>query len=62
MKTCAYCNAKESSQFWHLSNYHGISATLCAKCYDLVSHDSYRRPENPVGFEQVRRYLELKSC
>jgi len=51
---CTNCGTVvDSSQWWGLSNYYGISGRFCSACYDLVSHDSYGNPRYPEAYEKI---------
>ena len=57
--TCAYCKTEQKAgQWWHCRNYFGISGTFCPKCYDMISHDSYGKPNRPDAYEKVKEALK----
>lgn len=61
---CVCCNTprdKKTGQWWHLSNYFGLSGTFCPKCYELVSHDAYRKPNHPIEYENIKNLLTNKN-
>lgn len=55
-KRCTNCNTVNTGkgQWWHLSNYYGISGYFCPSCYDQVAHDSYGNPKKPTVFTKSR--------
>lgn len=59
--TCSNCSTTKTSQFWHLRGYYGISGTFCSKCYDLVAHDSYGKPQDPQAHALIRDALNNPS-
>ena len=59
--TCISCNTTKTDQFWHLRGYYGISGTFCSKCYDLVAHDSYGKPQNPQAHARIKDALNTKE-
>lgn len=65
MRTCTHCetpnNGNEKRQWWHLSNYFGVSGFFCPNCYEMVSHNSYRVPNHPEKYKMVRVALKLKG-
>jgi hypothetical protein len=38
---------------WILNNYFGISGTFCESCYDKVSHNAYKVPNNPKEYNVI---------
>lgn len=59
--TCSNCgetyitqwNHPQFNQFWHLSNYYGITGIFCSKCYNDVSHDSCGNPNHPKKYQKI---------
>lgn len=50
---CSNCAKDTQGRGWSLCHYFGISGYFCSPCYDLVSHDSYKRPENPAAYMMI---------
>jgi hypothetical protein len=52
---CTHCGKLEvPGQWWVLRGYFGISGYFCPACYDLVSHDCYRKPKHPEQYKAIR--------
>jgi hypothetical protein len=49
---CSNCNAGIAFS-WSLAKYFGISGRFCSDCYDLVSHNSYGKPNNPDAYQAI---------
>lgn len=47
-KHCTLCGVKSEHdlQFWHLTNYYGLSGYFCPTCYMGISHRN-GEPKNP---------------
>lgn len=57
MNVCTNCGATSDTrpgQWWGLGNYYGVSGTFCPDCYELVSHDPYRKPRHPTDYEAIK--------
>ena len=52
---------KPESLHWNLSNYYGVSGTFCQYHYDLVSHDSYGKPNNPDAYMRIKELLRPRE-
>lgn len=51
---CTNCGTEgPNRQWWHLSNYFGLSGFFCSKCYDKVSHDPYGNPKRPRDYQAI---------
>lgn len=66
MTTCDYCKTSTPlhsgpGAFWFFRGYYGVTGTLCTKCHDLVAHNSYGVPQDPIGLEKVRQALATKE-
>ena len=62
LNKCTNCGKEEVVDYWHVHNrrawwnlngYFGLWGFFCPPCYDLVSHDSYRKPNNPREFNTI---------
>jgi len=49
-KVCGMENTTKEKQFWNLQNYFGVTGYFCGDCFDLVSHDSYSKPNTPAEY------------
>ena len=55
-RTCTSCkrpfDGAGTGKFtwWNCNGYHGFSGFFCPQCYDMISHDSYGKPEDPEGY------------
>jgi hypothetical protein len=71
---CAICRRKRRHA-WHLSGYYGIgsqnngrgtatvTASVCALCYESVSHDALGKPRHPNRYRRaLRRYVSNDSA
>lgn len=59
---CTNCGeVKVEGQWWHLRNYFGIAGYFCPTCYIMVSHDSYKTPTDPKGYNSVRIRQEMEK-
>ena len=51
---CAGCgNARiepSKRQWWWCNKYFGFTGFFCPDCYDKISHDSYKNPNNPAEY------------
>lgn len=46
---------------WTLNNYFGLTGTCCRKCYDLISHDCHKKPNNPKAYDAILLKHKLKK-
>lgn len=51
---CTNCGKVHvKGQWWNLSNYFGINGYFCPDCYDLVSHNPLKKPNNPKDYKAI---------
>ena len=59
---CTSCGADTGlGQWWHLSNYFGLSGLFCPACYAKVSHDAYGKPHHPEQFAEVVARIQERA-
>lgn len=65
MITCACCGKEHTDQdkpgWWHLRNYFGLYGSFCGRCFDKVSHNSYRVPNHPRQYAAIKERLD-REC
>jgi hypothetical protein len=47
--------------WWHCNGHHKITGFFCPQCYDMISHDSYGKPEDPEGYMLMLLKLNPKE-
>jgi hypothetical protein len=56
-ETCTHCGKPNryvrGSQWWSCRDYFGITGFFCSSCYDLISHNCYKEPNNPGAYAMM---------
>ena len=47
---CSFCDEITEGHGWTLSDYYGLTGSVCNECYEKVSHDSYGNPKHSEEF------------
>lgn len=53
MNKCTNCEHTAKEAGWFLKDYYGITGYFCRRCYNLVSHDSFKQPEHPAEYLMI---------
>ena len=60
-RACSACgDSTAQGQWWHLSNYYGLSGTFCPACYEKVSHDAFGMAKHPDEYAEICKKMEIK--
>jgi len=53
-QSCRACGkgkpAGFTEQWWNCQNYFGFSGLFCSRCYEKISHNSYKEPNHPKEY------------
>jgi len=55
-RLCTLCGKRlrkrlsDTSTWWNLKNYYGITGEFCETCYSLVEHDPRGNPKDESGY------------
>lgn len=62
-RTCTGCDVsyqERQGQWWTCGGYFKISGYFCPDCYDMIAHDSDRKPKNPAAYTMMLLKLGAK--